>query len=87
MQPYPIFVQFDKYSPLDDKEYDSKGESFVPDKTVVDAYGVIHKWKKNEKFFQAVEIYPIHFLDYPKTRARRVQHVKEITEKEFQMLQ
>lgn len=80
---YQIYFKHDIHSPPNDRLIHLDENPFTPDFTESYADGNLHKWTIGSKFYCAVEIYPIYFLNYPCTDARRVQHVREISEEEF----
>lgn len=84
ISPRMIFVNGGKYSPPNDKKYFDDKNPFFPELSLASADGYIHVWKSNEEYVYAVEIYPLHFKDYPNDmNSVGVQHVTPITEEEY----
>jgi hypothetical protein len=84
--PYSIYIDVDRYSPPSDKKYYNDKLEFIPEITLMldDGEGIFHIWKEADGYVSAVEIYPIHFLNYPSKESRRVQHIKSISESEYE---
>ena len=81
---YNIFVDLTIYSPPSDKKYFNNKSEFIPEISICDDYGNFHIWKDQDVYVLGVEIYPIHFLDYPSNEARQVQHIHPITKEKYE---
>jgi len=84
VSPRMIFVNGGKYSPPSDEKYFDDKNPFFPELSLSSGDGYIHVWKIDNQYVYAVEIYPLHFRDYPNDmNSVGVQHVTPITEEEF----
>lgn len=84
VKPSMIFVNGGKYSPPGDAKYFDDENPFLPELSLYSGDGNIHVWKHDNQYVVAVEIYPLHFKDYPNDmNSVAVQHVTPITEEEY----